>query len=519
MYNDSLTFRKTMGDVDVLWHDGLFHLFHLVLPNHDFIAHAVSKDGFDWKRVDNALFIGHPGGWDDHMLWTMHVSPDPHNPGQWRMFFTGLSRRDHGEVQRIGMARSSDLYVWKKVPDNWQAEHVGRHDGSEGVSSGFDANSPFPLAAQPPHYEHSRDQGRSWISWRDPFYYREDGRGFLLASGRVADGPIIRRGCVALYEEVAPDRFELRPPLHRPGQYDDIEVPNLLKLGGYYYLLGSIREDAKVRYWYTDSLDKPWRNFYDNVLLAQGNYAARISHDPHGPLLWNFFSIGSESRSHENIMPPPKRLVAREDGQLRVVPFEGFEKRTKSVCLAHSLLPLMPLVDNVYARWCCEDPVESITIESEGGFEGFLFNQQVDCFRFSATLSLEGTGKCGLVFRADRDSSNGYYLSLDLLKGVAQLRAWGQRPGGKNEHAFDFRALQSAYWRTDCETECQVSLLALRNYIEFSLNGSVMLTLADSTFASGGMGCYVETARLRIDRPMLEHLQTTQDSTETLATG
>ena len=32
--------RKTIGDVDVVYHEGIFHLFHLVLPNHDFIAHA-----------------------------------------------------------------------------------------------------------------------------------------------------------------------------------------------------------------------------------------------------------------------------------------------------------------------------------------------------------------------------------------------------------------------------------------------------------------------------------------------
>lgn len=519
MYSESLTFRKTIGDVDVLWHDGLYHLFHLVLPNHDFIAHAVSRDGFDWRRVDNALFIGHPGSWDDHMLWTMHVSPDPFRPGSWRMFYTGLARRDHGEIQRLGMARSDDLYTWRKAPDSWRDEQQGKHDGSEGVSSPFDASSPFPLSAAAPHYEYSLKEGRSWISWRDPFYFRDNGCGYLLAAGRVSSGPVIRRGCVALYKETGSEQFELCAPLHQPGQYDDIEVPNLLKMGRYYYLIGSIREDAKIRYWYSEDIAGPWRNFYDNVLLAQGNYAARISHDARGPLLWNFFSVGAAGRDHENIMPPPKRLVAREDGQLQIASFEGFEQRTKSVCLPHALLPLVPLVNNRHARWTCEQPSESITIESEAAFEGFLFNQQVNCFRFTAALTLEGTGKCGIVFRVDTESSDGYYLSLDLLKGVAQLRAWGQRPGGVNQHAFNFNSLQSAYWRTDCESKCEISLLALRNYIEFSLNGSVMLTLADASFSSGGIGFYVETARLRIDHPMLEHLLPPSDSTENLATG
>ena len=46
--------------------------------------------------------------------------------------------------------------------------------------------------------------------------------------------------------------------------------------------------------------------------------------------------------------------------------------------------------------------------------------------RFDGIFSrLRGKGKCGLVFRIDPASHDGYYLSLDLLKGVAQLRAWG----------------------------------------------------------------------------------------------
>lgn len=36
--------RKAIGDIHVLFHEGLYHLFHLVLPYHDFIAHAVSTD-------------------------------------------------------------------------------------------------------------------------------------------------------------------------------------------------------------------------------------------------------------------------------------------------------------------------------------------------------------------------------------------------------------------------------------------------------------------------------------------
>ena len=103
-----------IGDVDVVKHDGIYHLFHLTLPNHDYIAHAVSEDGLKWRRVKNALFISDPMAWDDDMLWTMHVSSDPYKRGAWRMFYTGLCMRERGRVQRIGLARSDDLYIWRK---------------------------------------------------------------------------------------------------------------------------------------------------------------------------------------------------------------------------------------------------------------------------------------------------------------------------------------------------------------------------------------------------------------------
>ena len=50
-----------IGDVDVLKVGDTYHLFHLVLPNHAYIAHATSVDGLNWKQVPNAAFVGGDG--------------------------------------------------------------------------------------------------------------------------------------------------------------------------------------------------------------------------------------------------------------------------------------------------------------------------------------------------------------------------------------------------------------------------------------------------------------------------
>ncbi|MCA9134549.1 MAG: glycosyl hydrolase, partial [Planctomycetales bacterium] len=172
MFSESEGSRKTIGDVDVIFHDGLYHLFHLVLPNHDFIAHAVSTNGVNWRRVNNALFIGDPGSWDDLMLWTMHVSPDPHHAGQWRMFYTGLSRREQGRLQRVGLAVSEDLFHWRKAAVNWhdsrgpndphaiqQARVQSQRSHPSDLHAAIDQSSCFPLKPDERHYESSIDEG------------------------------------------------------------------------------------------------------------------------------------------------------------------------------------------------------------------------------------------------------------------------------------------------------------------------------------------------------------------------
>ncbi|WP_428386801.1 glycosyl hydrolase [Mucisphaera sp.] len=489
MYSSNGFIRSDIGDVDVVYHDGVFHLFHLVLPNHDVIAHAISSDGMQWRRVPNAMFVGDPGCWDDDMLWTMHVTKDPASEEGWRMLYTGLQRKEAGRVQRIGAAKSDDLMNWQRVDCETHEPRPGKNE--------------YPLAAPGKWYESSPDEGRQWVSFRDPFLFEHEGQRRLLFSARTNQGPLIRRGCVGQAREVAPDVFEFGPPLYQPGLYDDVEVPGLYKVGDRFFLLGSIREDVKVHYWYADTPNGPFENYADNVLLPKGNYAARCCHDGRGWLIFNFFSIGSPDDGRKNFLPPPKRLDVNPQGRLCLRSYEHFDNLEVKPAEPTDPGQYRRLFGNTYGR--VELIEGGVQLSCQSGYEAFVVKSTHRDFRLRCRIQLDGAGKCGLVLRIDEEA-NGYFLSLDLFKGVAQIRAWGASALAQGESAFEYRQLQAGYFVPSPGEPAELEVIAYGQYLECSLNGYVLLTLVDERYAEGAVGFYAESASLRVQEMRIAEL-------------
>ncbi|MDZ7800389.1 MAG: hypothetical protein U5K81_06305 [Trueperaceae bacterium] len=458
-----------IGDVDVIAHDGAYHLFHLVLPNHDLIAHAISEDGLSWRRAPNALFVGDPGAFDDDMLWTMHVSRDP--AGGFRMLYTGLARDEEGRVQRIGLARSDDLMHWRKV---------------EGGG--------FPLALDHPAYECELEP-RGWTSFRDPYLIQTEHGTEILASARVAHGPPLRRGCVARLAWDGRTAPRPKAPLHHPNRYDDVEVPSLFEDGGHWWLLGSIREDRKVHLWRAGRPDGPFEAPSDNVLLPQGNYAARISASLDGGArsLWNFFA----SPDGHHLMAPPKRVEA-ENGRLRVRSHPAFDAKVRQAVPGAELSAFTPLCGVSGTRAEGPDGAGTAVLRSPHATELFLMPEVHRDVRVRMRLAREGPGKLGLLLRVN-EGGEGYHLSLSPDKGLAALRVWTARRGHvePGAAAFDYRALQEAAYLVRPEP-LELEVVAFGGYLEASLGGEVVLSLVDDTMREGRFGVYVESTAVRL---------------------
>lgn len=474
MYSGSGYSDWEIGDVEVIVADGVYHLFHLIIPNHDYIAHAVSTDGISWRRIKNALFVGDPGDWDDDMIWTMDVYDED---DRYVMYYTGLQRKDRGVVQRIGLATSRDLINWEKS------------DGDE-----------FPLESFAPHYEDLHNNPRDWLSFRDPFRFDHGKDKYLLFCGRQGLGPISRRGCVGLMKAIG-NKFELQKPLFAPFAYDDIECPCVVKMNGFYYLIGSLREDIKVRYWFSPEFLNEYHTFHDNVLLPQGNYAARVVYDGDHVLIYNFYYIGNNVNTLR-VLPPPKELSIDKKGRLLLRSFYRWDEKIERT-ITQDAFPQPSLLFSNPTAIITQNSKQWL-MECRSGHELFCIAKPSQSYIWEGSLRLEGMGKCGLVIDADEDG-NGYFISIDYVYGLLQIRSWGFNELDTQQN-FIFETLQTNNFTPPEDHIVNFKLIRYGNYIELSIDGIVKLTLIDYRYSGSLIGLYSSSSVISLQSSSLSSL-------------
>ena len=107
----------------VLKHNGVYHMWYSgqgpdrKQPGHARIFHAVSPDGYEWKR-DGGCALEGSGEWEKLGVMCPHVIRDEEK-GCFAMWYSGM--RDGGsmyEPDAIGYAESADGVTWRKpFPD------------------------------------------------------------------------------------------------------------------------------------------------------------------------------------------------------------------------------------------------------------------------------------------------------------------------------------------------------------------------------------------------------------------
>jgi beta-fructofuranosidase len=271
-------------------------------------GHAVSTDLVSWTEVADALVPADGPAFDDLATWTGSVVRD--SDGTWRMFYTGVDRDGGGLVQRIGAAKSADLYTWERV-------------------------SSHPVAVSDPRWYEQLASGQ-WQdqAWRDPWVFADpDGDGWhMLVTARADDGPAYSRGVVGHATSTDLVAWTVCPPLSQPesgfGQLEVLQVavvderPVLL----FSCMTSELSEERRQRgetggIWAVN-LDKPTgpydiRGAY--LLHDQSLYVGRLAQDRSGRwVMLAFRNTGADGRFVGEIIDPLP-VAWGEDGRLSLV--------------------------------------------------------------------------------------------------------------------------------------------------------------------------------------------------------
>lgn len=210
------------------------HVFYLQAPRslrnpelrhwHVSIGHAVSRDLRRWEILPDALRPGASPAWDDQSTWTGSIIK---HDDVWYMLYTGTNQAEKGYIQRIGLATSTDLLHWEKHPAN-------------------------PLLEADPRWYELLDLSL-WHdqAWRDPWVFRhpETGDFHAFITGRVNTGPADGRGVIAHACSTDLIRWDVLPPVTEPGDFGQIECPQLVSMQGRYYLLFSTNDWTHSSQW------------------------------------------------------------------------------------------------------------------------------------------------------------------------------------------------------------------------------------------------------------------------------
>jgi beta-fructofuranosidase len=210
------------------------HLFFLKAPrslgdpdlrhHHAVVGHAVSSDLVGWRLLPDALAPGPRGAWDDGAPWTGSVI---HHDGRWYLLYTSTSTADGGTVQRIGAAVSDDLVRWARHEHNPVLTADRRLYESYGDGDWFDE------------------------AWRDPWLLADPSGDGVLAyiCARVRAGSSDERGAIGLARTADLVNWTVHPALYAPGEFAQMEVPQMVNVGSRWYLLFCTPDWSHSRCW------------------------------------------------------------------------------------------------------------------------------------------------------------------------------------------------------------------------------------------------------------------------------
>lgn len=258
--------------------------------------------------------------------------------------------------------------------------------------------------------------------WRDPFViWNEEAGEYLMILGSRKAGEKVLTGSTVAFASTDLENWEFRGDFWAPGLYSMHEMPDLFRMGDFWYLLTTEYSDkSKTVYRMSTSLDGPWSVPVDDAFDGRAYYAARSASDGEHRYLfgWVPTKAGDDDRAqfewggtlvvHE--------VLQRADGSLAVAPPEA----VRGAFGAGEALGSFELA--------ARDGIDEATMTDASG----------ELFRLTATLSV-GPGTRSVSLRLYEDVATGQ--AYEFLIAVGEQRLVFDRRPNYPWYQYDNRGL------------------------------------------------------------------------------
>lgn len=384
------------GDSIPFYHDGVYHLFFLSVPENtvrypervkNTWQHVVTRNLVDWEELPPVLLPGDETELDKDGCWTGSVI---YADGKYHIFYTGY-HIDSQFPQTICHAVSDDCITFTKDPKS-------------------------PLIVPDTRYYEN-------IDWRDPyiFYNEEEECYWMLIAARKNEGPSNRRGVVVLYTSKDLQNFEHKGVLYEPWHTNCPECPEMYKMGDYWYLAYSrFSERAQTIYRVSKSPYGPWRTPKYDGIDNRRFYAAKSLLDDKGRRIYFAWTPERENKSDDDLWQTggdfaiPHQVIPAEDGNLRIVMPEEIHQYFRAKKLKYSFETKLGNIKQ-YGDKALE--VSSIGTLSYGFFQVEQQNLMLEC----NIKASDCADYFGLTINTDEDIDNGYLLVFNRAAQAASL--------------------------------------------------------------------------------------------------
>lgn len=486
-----------IGDLHIVRAGNEYHLFteqlRREIPDSQFagnrvVGHYVSKDMFDWEPLPDSIACGKAGEFDAYTIYHMGVYV---HEGMWYMHYTGLDKPGAGQQQAVGLATSKDGIKWTKHPNN----PVLRADTRW-----------YEPAIPPEATYQKKDGGRLWF--RDPFVIRnaKTGEFGMIVIARDKEKHPDVRGCLAWATSKDMINWQAQPPIFSPGRFHTIETPSIYEHNGRHYVVYMTHpawgapimtsDPYKTAGDFYAASESGWTGPYhtpeDEVLVASHGQmrmgAAKIIQGPNGEhFLYGWLMLTPEGEDIDTesiqlkVVPPPRRVTFREDGQIHVTYYEKIESFTRPVPIKNEISSRDP------DRW---KTTATVVGKHLGNRTLACLPGEYDNFIFSVRVRFLRGERAGIAFRADETGVSGLYAVADQRYGRIEF-------GTLDKDRFS----DARVWKPKDELELKV--IAYGPSIEVYADDRLVIRQARHREVSGGVGYIVERGEGEFEKPRL----------------